>query len=95
MPKYESTTFTVKPPKHEIFPDGTYFNAPTVETKAVAVKPPKLMEVFKTKSGSQYQVIHLDFGGVYVFGHPYTRQPRVQDCDFWEMDKFLAERADG
>lgn len=75
---------------HKIFSDGTYSNAPTAE-----VKSPKIWDVFKTKSGSFYQIIHMDFGGVYVTGHPFSKMPRVQDCDFWEMDKFFSERADG
>jgi hypothetical protein len=92
MPMGQGAPRKTTEPTHEIFSDGTYSNAPTAEVRPVL---PKVWDVFKTKSGSQYRVMHIEHGGVFVTCHPYDRQPRIDECEFWEMQKFISERVDG
>jgi len=82
---------------HVIHSDGSYSNIPTAEVvetkpfKKPEVKRPQGAEIFKTKRGSQYQAVHLLDHGVYVYGYPYNYQPRVEDCDFWDWEKYEEE----
>jgi hypothetical protein len=74
---------------HMIHSDGTYSNARSETT----YKRPAVMGLFKTKSGSQYQVMDARRDGAYVYPCPYDRQPRVEDCDFWTWLKIQQETA--
>lgn len=71
---------------HVIHKDGTYSNSPTGQV----LKHLDAMAIFKTAKGSQFQVMKPTEDGAYVTGHPYSRQPRVDECDFWTWEKIQA-----
>jgi hypothetical protein len=79
---------------HVIHTDGSYSNTPTVE-----VQPPVKVEkvrpipgtTFTTKTGSQFMVMDTRGWGLYVSGFPYDVQPRIDDCDFWDWEKYEEE----
>lgn len=81
-------------PSHVIHDDGTYSNNPAkevlspVKSARSRLKPG---QIFKTKSGSQYQLMEEAAWGVWVYNFPYKYQPRVQDCEFWDNEKLEKE----